>query len=156
MISAPCSRAFSATADLYVSTDTGTLSFPRSRFNTGIKRRSSSASEMRDDPGRVDSAPMSMMSAPCSSSLDGAGEGAIGILVFPAVRERIRSDVDHAHDQRSFAAQQFALAQFPDVGASSHEPWIRFHFLPTRIVSPGFGSKLVLVSVHRLSRPRRT
>ena len=67
MISAPSSSAFCATPDLYVSTEIGADSLSRRRFSTGTTRRSSSASEIRLDPGRVDSAPTSMMSAPCSS-----------------------------------------------------------------------------------------
>ena len=68
MISAPRSIARSATSDLYVSTEIGTESLSRSRFSTGISRRISSAAEIRADPGRVDSAPISMMSAPSSSN----------------------------------------------------------------------------------------
>src|ERR1017187_30944 len=40
----------------------------RSRFSSGTRRCSSTDAVMRDEPGRVDSAPISMMSAPCSSS----------------------------------------------------------------------------------------
>jgi len=68
MISAPCSIARAATSALYVSTEMGIRSSPFKRFNTGIRRRSSSAADTRVLPGLVDSAPISRMSAPCSSS----------------------------------------------------------------------------------------
>ena len=53
------------------------------RFSTGISRRISSSAEMRADPGRVDSAPMSMMSAPCSSSSRARAKARSGSAYLP-------------------------------------------------------------------------
>src|ERR1700674_2130837 len=61
----------------------GIVSFPRKRFKTGIRRRSSSASEVRSEPGRVDSAPMSRMSAPSSSSSMARAKARSGSRYFP-------------------------------------------------------------------------
>ncbi len=83
MISAPSSSAFAATPDLYVSTESGTVSRPCRRFRTGISRRSSSASDTRAEPGRMDSAPISMMSAPSSSSSMARANARSGSLYFP-------------------------------------------------------------------------
>ena len=68
MISTSYSSARAAVSALYVSTDTGIPSFPRSRFRTGANRPHSSSAEMRFDSGRVDSAPRSITSAPNSSN----------------------------------------------------------------------------------------
>ena len=62
-IRAPASSASSITAARRVSTETRTPSSARARI-TGITRRSSSASLGACEPGRVDSPPTSMMSAP--------------------------------------------------------------------------------------------
>src|ERR1700682_1727118 len=56
---------------------------PCKRFNTGIRRRNSSASPIRVEPGRVDSAPMSMISAPCSSSSIARKKARSGSRYFP-------------------------------------------------------------------------
>src|SRR5579885_965690 len=65
---APCSIARRATAAFDVSTESGrsisAVSLPR----TGSRRASSSSVEIGVWPGRVDSAPVSMMSAPASAS----------------------------------------------------------------------------------------
>ena len=60
----PASTAASATDALYVSTDTGTSNDGITSDRMGISLRSSSSAEILSAPGRVDSAPMSIMSAP--------------------------------------------------------------------------------------------
>ncbi len=64
---------------------------------------------------------------------DGAREGAVGIQIFSAVGKRIGRHVQHAHQQRALAQQQFAAGQLPDKMASFHcyKTCTRFHFLPT-------------------------
>ena len=79
----PYSSAFSATLLLYVSTEIGIVSFPSSFFNTGIKRRNSSASLTGTAPGLVDSAPMSMISAPCASNSSARATARSGSLNRP-------------------------------------------------------------------------
>ena len=74
-------------------------------LSTGSRRRHSSAASTGSAPGRVDSAPMSMMSAP-SASIASARSMARAGSRRPAVRERIRRDVEHAHDERASAELQ--------------------------------------------------
>ena len=66
-ISAPASAAASATSDLLVSTEMGIRIFPRSFSITGNTRCNSVSAETPSDPGRVDSPPTSIMSAPAAS-----------------------------------------------------------------------------------------
>jgi hypothetical protein len=40
---------------------------------------------------------------------EGAGKGAVGILVETAIGERIRRDVEHGHDQGSFTKTDLAV-----------------------------------------------
>src|ERR1017187_3011998 len=65
---APAAKAARATPSLTVSTEIGTLPRPANCSITGIARRSSSDSATGAAPGRVDSPPTSMISAPCSTS----------------------------------------------------------------------------------------
>ena len=65
------------------------------RLSTGTRRRNSSASETRAEPGRVDSAPMSMMSAPSSSSSMARAKARSG-SILAAVGKRVGSDVEDA------------------------------------------------------------
>ena len=65
---APAASAARATPGLTVSIEIGTLTRPANCSITGITRRSSSASLTGKAPGRVDSPPTSMISAPCSTS----------------------------------------------------------------------------------------
>ncbi len=66
-ISTPYSKARSAISLLYVSIDRGIPSLLRRRLSTGTSRCHSSSAEIRFASGRVDSAPISMISAPSSS-----------------------------------------------------------------------------------------
>ncbi len=66
-ISAPAASAARATADLLVSTEIGIRISRRRPSITGRIRCSSSSTEIAADPGRVDSPPTSMMSAPAAS-----------------------------------------------------------------------------------------
>lgn len=83
MIDTPYLNASSAIPGLYVSTEIGMSSFPFSFFSTGIRRRDSSASEMRSEPGFVLSAPMSIRSAPCACSSSARCTAASGSLNSP-------------------------------------------------------------------------
>ena len=56
---------------------------------------------MVSDPGRVDSPPTSMMSAPRASISTAAASAANRIEIETAVGERIGSDVEDAHDERT-------------------------------------------------------
>jgi hypothetical protein len=51
----------------------------------------------------------------------GARVGAIRIEVLVAVGERIGCDVEHAHDERSFAKRELTRSDFPGVQASWHK-----------------------------------
>lgn len=51
---------------------------------------------------------------------DGARERTVRIQVFAAVGKGIRRHVQHAHQQRALAQQQFAASQLPDKMASFH------------------------------------
>ena len=73
---------------------------------------------MRVDPGFVDSAPMSMMSAPISSSSMRAREGAVRVGILPAVGERIRGDVEDPEHHRPLAELDLPLFQFPEIKLS--------------------------------------
>ena len=64
---APRSSAASATSALDVSTEIGNGQLCRSASSTGTSRLSSSPESMPREPGRVDSAPMSRMSAPSAT-----------------------------------------------------------------------------------------
>src|SRR5579864_7501688 len=66
-IVAPRSSAHSATSALYVSIERGTATRPRSPSRTGSTRWISSSADSGAAPGRVDSPPMSMMSAPAAA-----------------------------------------------------------------------------------------
>ena len=67
MISAPAAAAARATAAFEVSTLRAAVVFPASFSITGMTRRSSSSTVTAAAPGRVDSPPMSRMSAPSSA-----------------------------------------------------------------------------------------
>ncbi len=72
MRAAPCSTACRATSALQVSIETGTRSRGTRRRSTGTTRRTSSSAGTCAAPGRVDSPPTSMMSAPSASSRSAA------------------------------------------------------------------------------------
>ena len=66
-IEAPASRAFSAISGLRVSMEIGTSSFPASLARTGPTRDHSTSAGTGSAPGRVDSPPRSITSAPSST-----------------------------------------------------------------------------------------
>ena len=66
--SAPAQRAASATSALVVSIEIQAFDFFRRPRTTGRTRRSSSSTGTGREPGRVDSPPISIQSAPCRSS----------------------------------------------------------------------------------------
>ena len=67
MMSTPMDTQTSATSGFMVSTDTGTSVTGTSSLRTDFRRRISSSADTGEDPGRVDSAPTSMIDAPCSA-----------------------------------------------------------------------------------------
>ncbi len=69
MMDAPPATASRMTAGLLVSMEIGTSTSRRTDSMTGMTRSSSAATLTGNAPGRVDSPPMSMMSAPSSASL---------------------------------------------------------------------------------------
>ena len=64
---APALKAAFITAAFRVSTDRGTALRFRTASINGITRSSSSASQIYEEPGRVDSPPISIISAPSAS-----------------------------------------------------------------------------------------
>ena len=74
---------------------------PSSRSSTGTTRRSSSSTETPSEPGRVDSPPTSTIAAPSSTIRRAEATAIVGIEVHAAVGERIRRDVEDAHDRRA-------------------------------------------------------
>ena len=69
------------------------------RGRPGATRRSSSSALTRCAPGRVDSPPTSTMSAPCGGQLQAVLDRRRRVEPRAAVGERVRRDVDDAHDQ---------------------------------------------------------
>ena len=92
---APRSSAARATAAFDVSIETGTS--PPSASSTGTTRRSSSSAATPSEPGRVDSPPTSTIAAPSAIIRRAARDRVRRVEVDPAVGERVRRDVDHAH-----------------------------------------------------------
>ena len=82
-IAAPAPMAISATLAFCVSTEIGIFKCPRNASSTGSKRRSSSAAEMPAEPGRVDSAPTSRMSAPARSMASAPSTARLTLKNFP-------------------------------------------------------------------------
>ena len=78
------------------------------RFSTGIRRRISSAAEMRAEPGGGFRADIDDVRA-LLFEFHGAGEGAVGVGVLAAVGKRIGRDVQHAHSSGALAEGDFAL-----------------------------------------------
>ena len=71
----------------------------RSRSMTGITRCSSSSAPGVCAPGRVDSPPISIMSAPSAMSLQAVRDGRVSLAVTATVPEGIRGDIQNTHDQ---------------------------------------------------------
>ena len=94
---APAPTAASATSSLVVSIDTRT--WPARASTTGITRRSSSSVGTGSAPGRVDSPPTSTRSAPSSIISWALMIGLFPLEPLPTVRERVRGDIEDAHDQ---------------------------------------------------------
>ena len=95
MMVAPAVTAARATAALRVSMETR-APLAASASTTGNTRRSSSASGTGRAPGRVDSPPTSMMSAPSAIS---AGHARLPLRhqATAPVGERVRRHIQHAH-----------------------------------------------------------
>jgi hypothetical protein len=53
--------------------------------------------------------------------LQGAGEGAVGVAVLTAIRERVGGDVENSHDERALAELQGLVSEFPFVVLTGHE-----------------------------------
>ncbi len=79
---------------------------------TGTTRAISSSAVTRLLPGRVDSPPMSMMSAPSAASFLSLAKSGVGISELSAVGKAVRRDVQNRHHDR---ARQVDLAarRFP-------------------------------------------
>jgi len=132
------------TSALYVSTEIGMVSLSLSRFSTGMRRRISSAAEMRADPGRVDSAPMSMMSEPCSSTRWRAHKRGRGRRICRR-RKRIGRDITEpiitvrspSRISRCFSFQKksfltyYQVRTFRPRPGRPRQPATRFQFFPT-------------------------
>ena len=105
MIAAPLASAAFATSDLDVSMEMGMGYLrPEARDSRiGRTRRSSSSVLTPSDPGRVDSPPMSRMSAPSSAICQARSTANPWLQEKAFVGERIGSDVQDSHHQRSFA-----------------------------------------------------
>jgi hypothetical protein len=82
-IEAPARMAARATLPFEVSIEIGTSIFARNFSITGITRRSSSSAAIASAPGRVDSPPMSMMSAPSAAILRPCSIALFGSKKFP-------------------------------------------------------------------------
>ncbi len=89
------------------------LSLSRSRFSTGMRRRNSSASEIRCEPGRVDSAPISSMSAPSSSNSTARAKARSGSEYFPPSEKESGVTFNTPISKRSLAQHDFTLLQLP-------------------------------------------
>ena len=86
---------------------------------TGRMRDCSSAGEMGVALGRVDSPPMSRMSAPSSRSLRAwVRASALGGVEVAAVGEGVGGEVEDAHDEGSGAEREGAGAEVPVVGGA--------------------------------------
>ena len=96
-IAAPAAIAARITAGLRVSTDTATPS-PASASSTGSTRSQLFALGHGRAPGRVDSPPMSMMSAPSSRIRRACASARCAVEEAAAVGKRVGRDVDDAHD----------------------------------------------------------
>src|ERR1035438_7377078 len=80
---APACNAARATAGFVVSTESGILTRDPSCSTTGITRCHSSVSPTGSAPGRVDSPPMSRISAPCATSSSACSTAFAGLKNFP-------------------------------------------------------------------------
>src|ERR1017187_8907239 len=80
---APAASAARATAGFIVSIESATLVWAARRSKTGMTRRSSSASLTGVAPGRVDSPPMSKISAPCATNSSACATAASVLKNFP-------------------------------------------------------------------------
>ena len=105
---APASSAAAATAARVVSMLIGTPAAASSRM-TGTTRAISVSASTRPAPGRVDSPPTSMRSAPSAQHAVRVGDRVGPVGVAAAVGERIGRDVEDAHDNRHapWSSQQF-------------------------------------------------
>ena len=65
-------------------------------------------------PGRVDSPPISRMSAPSSSNRNACSTARSGAKYSPAVGKRIGRDVDDAHHERAAPSSRLLLSQTPE------------------------------------------
>ena len=73
---------------------------------TGISRRSSSSLWPVHAPGRLDTAPTSMMSAPSLPHLQGTLQGSAGLQIAPAIGKGIRGDIENPHNVGAFPQPQ--------------------------------------------------
>ncbi len=83
IIAAPASMASRATRDLRVSTEIGMEIRLASFSITGIIRRISSSTDTGSEKGRVDSPPISMISAPSATSFSAWATAASQVKNFP-------------------------------------------------------------------------
>ncbi len=98
MMRAPACAARRITSALRVSMDRGTRTCFAKPSMTGSTRRHSSSMSIGSEPGRVDSPPMSRISAPSASSCSAMGDGGLGCEITAAVGKAVGRDVDDAHD----------------------------------------------------------
>ncbi len=76
---------------------------------TGTTRLASVCASTAVAPGRVDSPSTSTMVAPSSSIVFGSGDGTIKIVITPAIRERIRRNVQYSHNDGGFSEMEAAF-----------------------------------------------
>src|SRR6185437_14080460 len=111
IIAAPAAAAACMTSGLLVSTERMACVRELKREITGTTRRSSSSKLTGCAPGRVDPPPPTLMSPPSPPlpphiddgrpllrHLHSALNGIIQPYELPPIRERVRRDIQHAHD----------------------------------------------------------
>ena len=96
-IRAPLCSAARATSACMVSMLT-VMPCAASSLTTGTTRDASTRGSIRAAPGRVDSPPTSTIPAPSAAIARPCCDGAVGIEIAPAVRERVVSDVQNPHN----------------------------------------------------------
>jgi hypothetical protein len=97
---APAKIAWRATSALVVSIEIPSIPAWAKIRITGNTRESSSSTGTGSDPGRVDSPPMSIRSAPAANMRKAASAASSGVWWAPAVRKGVGRNIQHPHDGR--------------------------------------------------------
>ena len=128
---APAASAARATAGFIVSIESGILILRRQFFDYGNDAAQFLGFSNRRGAGRVDSPPMSRISAPCATSSSACATAASGVKKFPAVGKGIGRDVDDAHDERRTRKNKFKLS-----GAENHLLNLRYAIYDAVVLRP--------------------